>query len=300
MKPKIALIGPGRVGCSVSKRLYDAGYPLTSIIGRNQKRATEACSYIGCSATLASRQLTDAATADIILLAVPDDQIRKLAVQIQTISPSTKSRTLIHFSGLHPAKIMYHQSSPWRLLSLHPLLPFADRQKAYVDLQGCPCALESDNPKALVIGKELVNAMGGDSFTIDPGKKSLYHSAACIASNYLVTLFASARELLISSGIEPDRATPLLLPLVQASVENIKNLGPEQGLTGPIVRGDIETVTEHLQTLQDNAPELLQSYLQLGIMTVEISKNAARLDSKTAIAMQDLLLTKIRELDEKK
>ena len=295
MKPRIALVGPGRVGCAVSKRLHEAGYPITSVISRNMERATEACSYIGCSTTVASVQLADLASAQIILLAVPDDQIRRLAVQIQTTSQLSKTTMLTHFSGLHPAKIMDHQSSPQPLLSLHPLLPFANREKAYIDLYCCPCALESDAPDALVMGEELVSAVGGYSFTIDHDKKSLYHSAACIASNYLVTLFAAARRLLISCGIEPDQATPLLLPLVQASVENIKNLGPEQGLTGPIVRGDIGTVTEHLRTLRDNAPELLQLYREVGAVTTEIGKNSGRLDPKIATDMQTLLGAKLED-----
>ena len=295
MKPRIALIGPGRVGCAVSKRLIEAGYPITSVISRNMERATEACSYIGCSTTAASGQLADLASAQIILLAVPDDQIRRLAVQIQTTSQLSRPVTLIHFSGLHPAKIMYLPSSPQPLLSLHPLLPFANRENAYIDLYGCPCALESDAPDTLIIGEELVSAMGGHSFAIDHDKKSLYHSAACIASNYLVTLFAAARELLISCGIEPDQVTPLLLPLVQASVENIKNLGPEQGLTGPIVRGDIGTVTEHLRTLRDNAPELLQLYREVGAVTTEISKNSGRLDAEIATDMQTLLGAKLED-----
>lgn len=296
MKPRIALVGPGRVGCAVSKRLHEAGYPIIAVISRSQERATEACAYIGCSTTLAATQLTNIAGAEIILLAIPDDQIRRLAVQIRTTSQLSRPGTLIHFSGLHPAKIMYHQSSPWLLLSLHPLLPFANREKAYIDLHGCPCALEGGDPKGLLLGRELVNAIGGHSFTIDPDKKSLYHSAACIASNYLVTLFASARELLISCGIEAEQATPLLLPLVQAAVENIKSLGPEQGLTGPIVRGDVGTVAEHLRTLQDNAPELLPLYQEVGAVTTEISKNSGRLDPKIATAIQTLLSAKIEDL----
>jgi predicted short-subunit dehydrogenase-like oxidoreductase (DUF2520 family) len=289
MNLKVALVGPGRVGCAVSKRLNEAGYPVTTIISRSHERATEACSYIGCSTTSASTQLTELVTAEIILLTVPDDQIRPLAVRIQTLNQFTKPPTLIHFSGLHPARVMQHHSSPLELLSLHPLLPFASREKAYLNLQGCPCALESKSPKALMIGEELVSAIRGAPFTIDQNKKPLYHAAACIASNYLVSLFASARELLINCGIEPDRATPLLLPLVRASVGNIQNLGPEQGLTGPIVRGDIGTVTEHLQAIQDNAPELLQLYLQMGIVTVEISQKSGRLAPQTATLMKDLL-----------
>ncbi len=296
MKQSIALIGPGRVGCAVSKRLYEAGYPLTAIISRKRKKAVNACTFIGCSTTLASEQLTDSATAQIILLAVPDDQIQSLALKIQATTIFSKSTTMIHFSGLHPAEIMRHNSSSASLLSLHPLLPFADRQRAFINLLQCPCALEGDTPQTLALGQELVNAIGGEFFTLDSDKKPLYHAAACIASNYLVTLLASARDLLVSCGIESEQTIPLLLPLVHASLENVKDRGPEQGLTGPIVRGDIGTVTKHIQALENAAPELLQLYLQTGILTTLIGEGSGRLELEKGAAIRHLFSAKIKDL----
>lgn len=288
MKQSIALIGPGRVGCAVSKRLLEAGYPLTAVISRKQKRAAEACSFLGCSTKLASDQITDATTAEIIILAVPDDQIQNIALHLQTLSPLSERATLIHFSGLHPAKIMRHNSSPASLLSMHPLLPFADRQNGFDHLNQCPCTLEGDNPQALALGQELIKAIGGHSFVLDSDKKPLYHAAACVASNYLVTLLASARDLLIECGIEPDKAIPLLLPLVQASLNNVKDLGPEQGLTGPIVRGDMGTVRNHIQTLQNDAPELLHLYLKMGEHTAILAGKSGRLGPKSVTEFRNL------------
>ncbi|MEA3362050.1 MAG: DUF2520 domain-containing protein [Thermodesulfobacteriota bacterium] len=296
MKQRIALIGPGRVGCAVSKHLHEAGYQLTAIIGRNRERAIEACTYIGCSTALGSDKLADSAAAQILLLAVPDDQIQNLALQIQATTEFANPITMIHFSGLHPAEIMRHDSSSTSLLSLHPLLPFASRQRAFLDLRQCPCALESDTPQTLALGQELVNAIGGHSFTLESEKKPLYHTAACVASNYLVTLLASARDLLVNCGIEPGQAIPLLMPLVQASLDNVKNLNPEQGLTGPIVRGDIGTVTEHIQALENAAPELLQLYLQMGKLTVLISNKSGRLDAEKGHAIDHLFSAKTKEL----
>ena len=295
MKQDVALIGPGRVGCAVSRRLYEAGYPITAIISRKKQKAAEACSYIGCSTDLASNQLADATTAQIILLAVPDDQIQQIALQLQSSCQLSKQTTMLHFSGLHPAEIMRHKSSAAALISLHPLLPFAARQKAFENLYQCPCALESDSPEALALGQQMINAIGGCWFTLTSDKKPLYHTTACIASNYLVTLLASARNLLIDCGIEPDQAIPLLQPLVQASLENVKNLGPEQALTGPIVRGDIGTVTHHIQALKKDAPELLQTYLWMGDLTTTHSKNSRRLASESAIAMHNLFSIEINE-----
>lgn len=288
MKPSIALIGPGRVGCAVSRRLHEAGYPITAVISRNRQRASEACGFIGCSTDLAADQLADGATAQIILLAVPDDQIQNVALELQASCQLAKQTTLIHFSGLHPAEIMRHNSSPVSLLSLHPLLPFADRQKAFDHLHQAPCALEGGNPQTLALGQQLINAMGGHPFILDGDKKMLYHTAACIASNYLVTLLASARDLLVYCGIEPDQTIALLLPLVQASLDNVKDLGPERGLTGPIVRGDTGTVTAHIQALKNAAPELLQLYVQMGKRTATITEKSDRLDSENVSAMHNL------------
>ena len=277
MKQSIALIGPGRVGCAVSKRLHLAGYPLTAIISRNRQRGEEACSYIGCGQVLVSDQLAKAASAQIILLAVPDDHIQNLASQLQDSCQLSEQTTLVHFSGLHSAEIMHRDTSPAMRLSLHPLLPFADRQQAFENLQLCPCAIETNSFQTLVLAKELVTAIGGYSFTLDRKVKPIYHAAASIASNYLVTLLAAARDLLVNCGIESEDAIPMLLPLVQTSLDNVKVLGPEQGLSGPIVRGDIGTISEHIKALENGAPELLNLYLLMGKLTATMSQDSGRL-----------------------
>ncbi|WP_321369844.1 DUF2520 domain-containing protein [uncultured Desulfuromusa sp.] len=289
MKQSIALIGPGRVGCAVSKRLHLAGYPLRTIISRSRERGEKACAYIGCEKNLVSEQLKEAATAQIILLAVPDDHIQMIASKLQTSCLLSDQTTLIHFSGLHSAEIMRQEKSPAMLLSLHPLLPFADRQKAFEMLQLCPCAIETESSQALALAHQLVDAIGGYPLTLDHKKKPLYHAAASIASNYLVTLLAVARDLLVSCGIPPDKALPTLLPLVQTSFDNVKDLGPEQGLSGPIVRGDIGTVSAHMKALTNMPSELLQLYQLMGKLTTEIGQNSGRLDPTKAAEIKKLL-----------
>ncbi|SDZ85027.1 Predicted oxidoreductase, contains short-chain dehydrogenase (SDR) and DUF2520 domains [Desulfuromusa kysingii] len=289
MKQSIALIGPGRVGCAVGKRLHLAGYPLTAIISRSRERAEEACSYIGCEQASASAQLTAASDAQIILLAVPDDHIQNTASKFLRLCQHPEQTTLIHFSGLHCAEIMRQKTSSAMLLSLHPLLPFADRQKAFKTLHLCPCAIESNSSQALTLGHELVSAMGGQPFILDARTKPLYHTAASMASNYLVTLLAVARDLLVKCGISSDKALPMLLPLVQTSLDNVKDLGPEQGLSGPLVRGDIGTVAAHIKALKDEAPDLLPLYLQLGKLTVDISLESGRLEQRKATAIKKLI-----------
>jgi len=289
MKPTIALIGPGRVGSAVAKKLYVAGYQLTAIISRHHQRAIEACQFIGCPNDLATDQLASSASAEVLLLAVPDDQIQSFAQQLRKSCESSKTPSLIHFSGLHPASIMQNSTMSEILLSLHPLLPFASREKGYTALTQCPCAIESDTPQGILLGEELVTAIGGIPFTVAADKKVLYHAAACISSNYLVTLIAVARDLFIHCGIEKEQATPLLLPLMRAAFTNVEELGVEQGLTGPIVRGDIGTVTKHLDQLEKEAPEFRNIYRALGIQTATIGEESQRLSSNLSAGIKDIL-----------
>lgn len=276
MRPAIALIGPGKVGCAVTQRLRTAGYPVVAVVGRDQARVQAACRFIGCPETVASLTLAQAVKAKIILLAVPDDQIENQAKELQALAPLATDQTLIHFSGLHPAALMRQPCSAAKTLSIHPLLPFADRKRASEQLTGCPCALEGDSA-ALSQGQELITAIGGTAFPIASDKKALYHTAACIASNFFVTLLGTARDLLSQCGLAEEQALPLLLPLIQASLDNAKTLGPEAGLTGPIVRGDRRTVQQHQQALESLAPELLPLYRLLGEKTVELAVKSGRL-----------------------
>ncbi len=281
MKPGIALIGPGKLGCALTHLLSKAGYPIVAVIGRDRQRASEACEFIGCAGRIAGSELSSAKKAEILLLAVPDDQIPNLAQQLHDQAIPSEATTLVHFSGLHPAGIMRAGQSATAVLSIHPLLPFADRRLAVEQLPGCPCAIEGDK-EAEQLGLELVAAFDGRAFSIKSDKKALYHAAACIASNYFVTLVAAATELLHNCGIDPKEATQLLLPLLQATLANIDQLGTEQGLTGPIVRGDAGTVTAHLKALENSAPRLLPAYRLLAEQTLHLAKVSGRLTAQQA------------------
>jgi predicted short-subunit dehydrogenase-like oxidoreductase (DUF2520 family) len=288
MKPSIALIGPGKVGCAVTQRLHDNGYPVQTVIGREIERTIEACRFIGCPEHKASIHLSSLAGVRIILLAVPDDQLAILASELREQQGFSTEQVLVHFSGLHPAAILLPPKSNNLALSIHPLLPFANRQLASEKLTACPCALEGDEA-AIDLGEELINAFGGQPFRIDSDHKALYHASACIASNFLVSLLATAAELLSECGVMTESSVQMLLPLVQASLDNVEQLGPQQGLTGPIVRGDIGTVTAHIAALKSSRPELLPFYQLLGTKTVELAESSARLPEEQAKKIKQLI-----------
>lgn len=283
MKPSLALIGPGRVGCAITLRLHQAGHPITAIIGRTQSAAVEACEFIGCSADLADTDFSAARSADIVLLAVPDDRLLTIGTDLRIATEACHEQIMVQFSGLHPADILPTAKG----LSIHPLLPFADRETAAQHLSGCPCALEGTE-SLLPLGEDLINSLGGIAFRIQSEQKALYHTAASIASNFLVSLLDEATGLLRQCGITENKELPLLLPLVHSTIANLDKYGTEQGLTGPIVRGDLGTVAAHLTALQQK-PKQLELYRLLADRTLDLAQRSGRLESAQYASIRNLL-----------
>ncbi len=292
MKPSISLIGPGKVGCAVAARLYASGHPVTAIVSRDLARAQDACQFIGCASDLATTELINAGRAQIILIAVPDDAITEVSTELQKDHLLSATQTLVHFSGLHPSSLL---KSPEALLpgllSLHPLLSFADRQQASQRLENCPCALEG-NDLGLKTGELLVSNLQAVSFMLTADAKAAYHSAASVASNFLVTLLAAAVQLMDKCDIEEHKSLQLLEPLVRTTVDNLFAGSPEQALTGPIVRGDTTTVSSHLLTIESRQPQFLDLYLTLARHTLLLARRSGRLDAAQASRLGYLLREK--------
>ncbi|MFO7577466.1 MAG: Rossmann-like and DUF2520 domain-containing protein [Pelovirga sp.] len=288
VKPSVALIGPGRVGCVIARALHRAGYALCAVIGTQHQSASAACRFIGCSEQLASTDLGAAAPAGLVLLAVPDDLIAPTAHSLQKKVCLAPATTLLHFSGVHPAAVMRYPGAAVTLFSLHPLLPFADRDKAFARLSLAAYAGEGD-AAATALAEELVTVLGGTFWLLAAEHKPLYHAAACVASNYLVTLVSAAGQLLSACGIPAQAAPQLLAPLLQATLENILSQGVEEALTGPIVRGDTGTLARHLAALELQAPELREFYCRLGEKTVQLARAAGRLNQAAGNEILTLL-----------
>jgi predicted short-subunit dehydrogenase-like oxidoreductase (DUF2520 family) len=288
MKPALVLIGPGRVGCAIGHLLHQAGYPIAAVIGRDQNRTEEAAGFIGCGEHVATTDLQAAAQGDILLLALPDDRLSEFSAHLCDKVALAAETTLIHFSGLLPAAIMSRKPEDIALLSIHPLLPFADRQLAVANLKDCPCAIEGDLDRHQ-LGEELVAAFGGEAFLLPTEAKQIYHAAASIASNFMVGLTACARDLLGDCGFDSQQAMRLLGPIHRTTSTNILELGPEQALTGPIVRGDAGSVAMHLNVLSNRSVEIADLYRGLAKETLKLALNSGRLAADKAEEIRLLL-----------
>jgi predicted short-subunit dehydrogenase-like oxidoreductase (DUF2520 family) len=153
---------------------------------------------------------------------------------------------------------------------MHPLQSFATAEQAVRLLPGSFCCIEGD-PRAVNVLWEAAGALGARVLAIPIEGKALYHAAAVVACNYLVALESAALKLAEAAGLDRGEALEALLPLIRGTVDNIETVGVPACLTGPIARGDVETVRTHLEAIAANAPDVLPLYKLLGLDTVQVA-----------------------------
>ena len=147
---------------------------------------------------------------------------------------------------------------------------FADIETAKTNLPGSYFALDGDQ-QAMAAAQEVVSDLGGHSFFVPPKDRALYHAAACVASNYLVSLVYCAAKMYEKFGLSSNDALQALSPLIQGTLTNLQKVGLPDALTGPISRGDLPTIENHFKALSvfDNGEEEL--YKVLGLYTLQIA-----------------------------
>ncbi len=227
------VVGRGRVGGSLARAMRRAGLP---VVLSSAEDAPDSCR--GATAAL---------------LCVPDGAISEVCARIAGADPAPA--LVGHVSGATTLEALEAGSSRGSAaFSLHPLQTFAD-DRTRVD--GTPCAVAGSDPAAEEFAAALAERLGMRPFAVPESRRAAYHAAASIASNLLVALEESASELLERAGIEDPRG--LLAPLVLRTAANWAERGAE-ALTGPIARGDRDTVERHRRALEELAPELLTAY----------------------------------------
>jgi predicted short-subunit dehydrogenase-like oxidoreductase (DUF2520 family) len=205
------------------------------------------------SARLAERGVRlDAPDPELVLLCVPDRAIAEVAGAIP-LGP-----WVAHVSGATPLAALAPHA---RRFGLHPLQTFPRRHGAASQLDGAWGAVSGETEEALAVGFELAQTLGLRPFELDDARRVAYHTGASVASNFLVTLRAAGRSLLEAAGAPPDALDPLIRGVVDGGFE----------LTGPIARGDWETVERHLATIRAERPELEALYLALAEATAALA-----------------------------
>jgi predicted short-subunit dehydrogenase-like oxidoreductase (DUF2520 family) len=287
----LGFIGAGKVGTALAALLHARGADIAAVAGRTPQSSRHMALGAGLSASVAKPRAEVLQRASIIFLTVPDDAIEPLCDEIAREGGWRPGVGVVHCSGALPSTILHAAQEAGALVaSCHPLQAFANLSAALDNLPGSTFALEGDPP--LVAQLELlVDALGGSPLHLLAENKTLYHAAAVLASNYMVTLAALASDLLVLAGVTADANTalPHLLPLMHGTLDNLKTLGLPDALTGPLARGDAGTVTRHLEALQACAPATADLYRHIALLTLPLAQSKSHLDKPTLTRLHEAL-----------
>jgi predicted short-subunit dehydrogenase-like oxidoreductase (DUF2520 family) len=297
--PIVAIVGAGRVGCVLGRRLHQKGWPIGSVVTRSMRTARVARSRIGSGKPQAG--LTEAIlAADLILIATPDRSISETAEALGRIAPGPRSRAQRddkdRRSGAKQApqirekagggdwhgKIVLHTSGalgsdvlgPLALRgaaigSLHPLQTFSGRDVP--SLAGFTCAIEG-SAAALRMARRVCRELNGVPVTLPPRHKAAYHAAAALSAGHVLAVMEAAVSILMSAGFPRKRAVGALLPLTRQTLANYERIGA-RAWTGPLNRGDFGVIARHLEVLRHLPREYRGAYDALSRLALKVLAN---------------------------
>lgn len=284
---RLVIVGAGLVGRALGKSLREAGLPVAAVISRSRDRARQACRFIGEGDP--SNDPADAASGNLLMLATIDRVLEATAERIAGAATLQKGTIAFHCSGAFPGETISALRAQGALVgSLHPLQAFASPEEAMMLLPGSSFAVEGDK-RATGVLMSLARVVGGKPVRIAAEDKAIYHAAAAVTSNSLVAVALLGTEMLGTvPAFSKDPFGPLQ-SLLRGTIRNMERLGPAKALTGPIVRGDIETVRAHIAALKRGNPRLLPAYRRAAGVTLAAAVACGRLGKADAARIERLV-----------
>ena len=257
-RPVTGIIGAGSVGLALGVALERAGWPVGAVASRDPARRDRFKSLVsGVRAFAEPEALVD--EVELVILAGPDDVVAPLAASLRLYA----GQAIVHTSGLLGAEVLAPAlGAGCQAGAFHPLVAFADLDRALAALPGSTVAIEGDEDLAAHLA-DMAEAIDAVPVRIAPGSKAAYHAAAVLAAGGLVALLDAVREVAAATGLDEAGALRIYLPLLRQSVDNAEALGIAPALTGPAARGDAGTITAHIAAIEADAPGALPVYRAL-------------------------------------
>lgn len=260
---KYAIIGIGRVGLTFLKVLDEEGFCVSGIVDKNIDELIKKTHFFpkqNCKQNIA-----DLPAVDIIIIAVPDDRIVEVVGELEHVFIEKKpARIVFHTSGLLTSKVLHPlRKYDVAVASCHPVQSFSGDDSDSDNLRNIYCAIEGDE-SALNIIRVIAERLNNKLIVISQENKPAHHLACTFASNYFNALISVSVEILGTLGLSTEDALKMLSPLVQTTLNNINKSGLEDAISGPISRGDVETVKEHLKQLSEKFPHYQNLYQNMG------------------------------------
>lgn len=264
---RIGIIGAGRVANAMALALHARSADPLLAWGRDPARRDAMVAGIGHAR--AAHDLTAiASTCDLILIAVSDDAIPDLVGSLAQQLPTDAAPFILHVSGRSGAALLAPLAQRGALTAaVHPAMTFAgDPAQEVARMVGARFVVTADTTAAIAAAQALVALLGGIMEQVAEAQRALYHAALCHAANHLVTLIAGASDALAAAGIAEPGA--LLGPLVRAALDNSLDRGLA-ALSGPLLRGDGDTIVDHVSALSATSPHLLPAYRAMATATLD-------------------------------
>ena len=275
----IGIIGTGRLGGALALGLKRAGYTVRFLASKTNTSAEKIAQMT--AAELMNPPFNELNATGLIFITTPDQTIPEIVKILSHADIDWNGKTVIHCSGALTTEILKPLADEGaKTLTLHPSQTFPPEpaphrfNRAYFAVEG----------EDYSTGEAIVRALGGIPFQLKRESKILYHAAACFASNYLYGLASAAKELMSEAGIDKEESLKILLPLMLGTIDSIGEYGIEEGLTGPIARGDTEIIEKHLSAME-NYPEIINIYKTLARWLM----NTANLNQDLHNRMKEIL-----------
>jgi len=269
---RIGVVGAGRVGAVLASALRSAGHQVVAAAGDSDASQSRIATLLP---GVPRRKPTAVSRAcDLLLLTVPDDMLANVVTQLAASGAIREGQYVAHTSGRHGLAVLQPAADLGaHVIALHPAMTFTGTALDLPRLRGCAFGVTADEDVTVALAETLVSDLRGNLVWVPEDKRTLYHAGLAHGANHLVTLVSQAMALLRDSGATDPAAT--LRPLLTAALDNALEMG-DAALTGPIVRGDVETVRAHLADVARWQPDTLPSYVALARATA----NSAVLDGR--------------------
>lgn len=265
--PVLAILGPGRVGCSLGRLLRARGWCIGAVVGRSRAKAHAAVRAIGAGTPCVGFS-PEVLAAGVVLVTTPDDAMARSARDLAGFGGDWHGKVVLHTSGALDRSVLRDLERCGAATgSLHPLQTFSGRGDP--PLAGRVCAIEG-TAVALRMARRICRDLSCLPVIVPRRAKPAYHAAAALAAGHVLGVVETAVRILVKAGFSRPQAVRALLPLTRQTLLNFERFGPARAWTGPASRGDWETVERHLESLRGFPREYRAAYAALTRLSVRV------------------------------
>jgi predicted short-subunit dehydrogenase-like oxidoreductase (DUF2520 family) len=270
---RFVIIGGGRVGTAVGHLLQRRGEDVRAVACRSEESLARVASYLR-DVHLTTDVVKAAKKGNVLVITTPDDLIADTCLTLSSAGAVSRGDHVVHMSGALGLDVLRAAEERGAgIACVHPLQTFADVRGAVKRMPGSVFAVTARDAGTLAWAESRVRRLGGEPVYLEEKDKVLYHIGAVVASNLLVALEHAAELVYQEIGMQGGRALKALLPLVEGTVDNLRRLGTEKALTGPVARGDIGVLRRHLEFMQGEGRErLMRVYVSLSRYALDLAE----------------------------